>query len=57
MLNVYNILLFNEINETSILFTSYVDFLEQYLVYYVSYSLFNLKGSKSKVTKLTYNKT
>ena len=46
---VFNILLLNTI---SILFTSCVKISEQYLGYYAKYSLFNLKGSKSKVTNI-----
>ena len=48
MLNVFNILL---LNKNSILFTSCVKISEQYLGYHAKYSLFNLKGSKLKVTK------
>ena len=47
----FNILL---LNKNSILFTSCVKISEQYLEYYAKYSLFNLKGSKSKVTKLEF---
>ena len=48
MLNNLNIML---LIKNSILFTSFVNTLEQYLGYYANYSLFDLKGSKSKVTK------
>ena len=48
MLNNLNILL---LIKHSILFTSFVKKSGQYLGYYAKYSLFNLKGSKSKVTK------
>ena len=47
--NVSNILL---LNNNSILFTSCVKISEQYRGYYPKYSLFNLKGSKSKVTMI-----
>ena len=48
MLKVFNVLL---LNKNSILFTSCVKISKQYLEYYAKYSLFNLKGSKSEVTK------
>ena len=48
MFNNFNILL---LNKNSILFTLFVKISKQYLWYYAKYSLFNLKGSKSKVTK------
>ena len=48
MFNAFNILLLNKI---STLFTSFVKISEQYLGYYEKYSLFNLKGLKSKITK------
>ena len=45
-----NILL---LNKHSILFTSFVKISEQYPGYYAQYRFFfNLKGSKSKVTKI-----
>ena len=49
MLNVRNILL---LCKNSILFTSCVIISEQYIGYYAKYSLLDLKGSKSKVTKI-----
>ena len=49
MLKVFNSLLLNKI---IILSTSGVKFLQQYFGYYAKYSLFNLKGSKSEVTKI-----
>ena len=49
MLKVFNFLL---LNKYSILFTSCVKFSQQYLGYYAKYSFFNLKGSKSEVTKI-----
>ena len=48
MFNVFNILL---VINYSLLFTSYVNILDQYLGYYAKYSYFNLKVSKSKVSK------
>ena len=42
---------YSVVNKNSILFTSFVKISEQYLGYYAKYSLFNLKGPKSKVTK------
>ena len=39
------------LKENSILFTSCVKISKPYLGYYANYSLFNLKGSKSEVTK------
>ena len=48
MLNVFNILL---LNKYSIEFTLCVKISEQYLEYYAKYSFFDLKESKSKVTK------
>ena len=39
------------VKQISILFTPFVKISEQYVRYYAKYSLFNLKGSKSKVTK------
>ena len=45
----FNVLLFSK---TSILFTSCVKISKSYLGYYANYSLFNLKGSKSEVTKI-----
>ena len=48
MLINFNILL---LSKHSILFTSFVKISDQYLGYFAKYSLFNLKGSKSKVTK------
>ena len=49
MLNVFIILLFIKY---LILLASCVKISEQYLKQYANYSLFNLKGSKSKVTKI-----
>ena len=40
------------LNKNSIFFTSCVEISEQYLGYNTKCSLFNLKGSKSKVTKI-----
>ena len=40
------------LNKNLVLFTSFVKISEQYLGYYAKYSLFNLKGSKAKVTKI-----
>ena len=51
MYNNFNILL---LNKYSIKFTSFVKISKQYLGYYAKYSLFNLKGSKSKVTKMEF---
>ena len=48
LFNNFSILL---LNENAILFTSFVKISEQYLGQYAKYSLFNLKGSKSKTTK------
>ena len=48
MFNVFNILL---VIHSSLLFTYYVNILDQYLGYYAKYSYFNLKVSKSKVSK------
>ena len=48
MFNNFDILL---VNKYSIKITSFVKISKQYLGYYAKYSLFNLKGSKSKVTK------
>ena len=48
MFSNFNILL---LNKNSILLTSFVTISEQYLGYYAKYSLINLKGSNSKVTK------
>ena len=43
---------YSVVKQNSILFTSCVKISEQYLGFYAKYSLFNLKGSKSKVTKI-----
>ena len=51
MLKVHNFLL---LNKNSILFTSCVKILKQYLGYYAKYNLYNLKGSKSEVTKMEF---
>ena len=51
MLKTFNFLL---LNKNSILFTSCVKLSKQYLGYYANCSLFNLKGSKSEVTKLEF---
>ena len=48
MLKEFNFLL---LNKNSILFTLCMKISKQYLGYYPKYSLFNLKGSKSEVTK------
>ena len=40
------------LNKYSVLFTSCVKFSQHYLGYYAKYSVFNLKGSKSEVTKI-----
>ena len=42
---------YSVIKHNSILYTSCVKISEKFLVYYTIYSLFNLKGSKLKVTK------
>ena len=41
---------YSVVKQKTILFTSCVNISEQYLGYYAKYCLFNLKGSKSKVT-------
>ena len=43
---------YSAVKQTSILFTSCVKISDQYLGYFVKYSLFNFKGLKSKVTKI-----
>ena len=45
-------LIFLLFNINSIWFTSFVKISKQYIRYYAKYSLFNLKGSKLKVTKM-----
>ena len=49
---MFHNLIFLLSNLHSIWFTSFVKISKQYIRYYAKYSLFNLKGSKSKVTKM-----
>ena len=51
-LNNVKSILFLLLNKYSILFTSCVKFSQQYLGYFAKYSFYNLKGSKSEVTKI-----
>ena len=52
MLKSFNFLL---LYKNTILYTSCVKNSKQYIGYYANYSVFNLKGSKSEVTKIGSN--